>query len=100
MENARRQPCEVLARAFHFFTILARKYVGRIGERAGVVVDPERGKYASAHDLRRAFDHRRSRQVMPAVLKELMRHSSIETTMTYYVGQNAQATAELWRITW
>ena len=27
-----------------------------------------------------------------------MRHASIETTMTYYVGQNAEATAEgLWK---
>jgi integrase len=35
---------------------------------------------------------------MPAVLKELMRHSSIDTTMKYYVGQNAEATAdELWQ---
>ncbi len=78
---------------------LASKYIGRIGEKAGVIVDTERGKFASAHDLRRAFGHRWSRKVMPAVLKELMRHSSIETTMTYYVGQNAQATAaELWKI--
>ena len=34
---------------------------------------------------------------MPPRPKELMRHSSIETTMTYYVGQNAETTAgELW----
>jgi integrase len=34
---------------------------------------------------------------MPATLKELMRHASIETTMTYYVGQDAESTAEeLW----
>jgi hypothetical protein len=36
---------------------------------------------------------------MPPVLKELMRHQSIETTMRYYVGVNAEATAdELWRV--
>ncbi len=34
---------------------------------------------------------------MPTVLRELMRHESIETTMQYYVGVNAEATAdELW----
>jgi hypothetical protein len=34
---------------------------------------------------------------MPAELKELMRHASIDTTMTYYVGQAAEVTAEaLW----
>ena len=30
---------------------------------------------------------------MPAQLKELMRHESISTTMKYYVGRNAEATA-------
>jgi hypothetical protein len=34
---------------------------------------------------------------MPTVLRELMRHASIATTMTFYVGQNAEATADaLW----
>ncbi len=36
---------------------------------------------------------------MPPVLKELMRHTDIATTMKFYVGVNAQATAsELWRV--
>lgn len=79
-----------------------------IGKAAGVKIKDrtkldEDGKpvtvaqCASAHDLRRSFGFRWSRRVMPAVLKELMRHASIETTMTFYVGQNAEATAdELW----
>ena len=34
---------------------------------------------------------------MPQVLKELMRHEDIQTTMRYYVGRNAQTTADaLW----
>ncbi len=34
---------------------------------------------------------------MPAELRELMRHESVETTMKYYVGVNADVTAEkLW----
>ena len=34
---------------------------------------------------------------MPTILRELMRHESIETTMRYYVGQNAESTADtLW----
>ena len=34
---------------------------------------------------------------MPTVLRELMRHETIQTTMQYYVGINAEATAdELW----
>ena len=73
------------------------KTIYRIGKHAKVVVDPEKGKCASAHDLRRAFGYRWSRRVMPSQLKELMCHASIETTMTFYVGQNAEATAqELW----
>ena len=54
-------------------------------------------KYASAHDLPRAFGLRWSARVMPAVLQQLMRHESIETTMRYYVGRNADAVADaLW----
>ena len=79
-----------------------------IGKAAGVVVKQNPGvdddgkpitvnQCASAHDLRRSFGFRWSRRVMPAVLKELMRHESIETTMRYYVGQNAESTADtLW----
>lgn len=79
-----------------------------IGEKAGIIVGTRTkvedgkattvNKYASAHDLRRAFGFRWSRRVMPPVLRELMRHTSLATTMTYYVGLNAQATAdELWK---
>jgi hypothetical protein len=51
-------------------------------------------KYASAHDLRRAFGERWAARLMPAQLKELMRHESIETTLRFYVGTDAQRTAE------
>jgi integrase len=74
------------------------RVVSAIGEAAKVVVDPRKGKFASAHDLRRSFGQRWAQRVMPQVLRELMRHESLETTMTYYVGVNAAATAEmLWR---
>jgi hypothetical protein len=33
-------------------------------------------------------------KVMPTVRRELMRHASINTTMAYYVGTNAEATAD------
>lgn len=66
--------------------------ISAIGESAGVVVDESRGKTASAHDFRRAFGARWSTRVMPAVLKELMRHASIETTMKFYVGQSIERT--------
>ena len=51
-------------------------------------------KFASAHDLRRSFGEQWSERVLPKVLMELMRHESIGTTMRFYVGQNAQRTAD------
>lgn len=79
-------------------------HVASIGEAAGIITNQRERKgdivkeFASAHDLRRSFGFRWSRRVMPAVLKELMRHKTIETTMKYYVGVNAEATAdELWK---
>ncbi len=77
------------------------KVISAIGERAGVKVntDPRTGavKFASAHDLRRSFGERWATRVMPQVLQELMRHESIDTTLKFYVGRNAQATADvLW----
>lgn len=77
------------------------RVVARIGKAADIEVNVDvktgRIKYASAHDLRRSFGERWARKVMPQVLKELMRHESIETTMKYYVGHNAQLTADvLW----
>ena len=72
------------------------KTVGSIGAQAKVRVDAN--KTASAHDLRRAFGERWAARLMPAQLMELMRHESIETTLSYYVGRNAERTAAiLWR---
>jgi integrase len=73
--------------------------VSKIGAKAGVKVhvdpkDPDRVKYASAHDLRRAFGERWAARVMPPQLMELMRHESIDTTLRYYVGTDAQRTAD------
>ena len=82
---------------------LRSKWVGRvvskIGKAAGVRVyvdakDAKRVKYASAHDFRRAFGERWAARIMPAQLKELMRHESIETTLRFYVGANAERTAD------
>jgi len=85
------------------------KMISKIGQAARVVVrtenetDPKTGeeketvKYASAHDLRRSFGERWAMLVLPQVLMELMRHSSITTTQRYYVGRNAQRTAGVLR---
>jgi len=81
----------------------ATKIISDIGKAAKVKVseskrgDKVRVKFASAHDLRRSFGFRWSTRVMPPVLQQLMRHESIETTMRFYVGRNAEAAADaLW----
>lgn len=71
----------------------ASKIVTKIGARAKVRVDAR--KTASAHDLRRAFGERWAARLMPAQLMELMRHESIDTTLSYYVGRNAERTAAI-----
>ncbi len=74
------------------------KTVSDIGKAAGVKVytHPRTGKVkcASAHDLRRTFGERYSRRLTTVELMELMRHENIETTLRYYVGANAQRTAQ------
>lgn len=69
------------------------KVISKIGAKANVRVDVK--KTASAHDLRRAFGERWAARLMPAQLMELMRHESIDTTLSYYVGRNAERTAAI-----
>jgi integrase len=74
------------------------KLVTKIGKAARVVVNAADGKTASAHDLRRTFGTRWAKRVMPAVLRKLMRHASVETTMGYYVDLNVDDMADdLWQ---
>jgi integrase len=73
--------------------------VGRFGEKAGVVVNKDEGRTATAHDLRRSFGTRWAKVVMPASLQRLMRHQSISTTMRHYVGlQCDEVSDQLWSI--
>ena len=92
----------------------AGRYISAIGEKAGVVTNPDSLRQrvdkatgeirsvagcATAHDLRRSFGTRWSQRVMPRVLMQLMRHTSIETTMKYYVETDADnVAAELWEL--
>lgn len=69
--------------------------ISQIGKAAGVVVNPHPKKFASAHDFRRSFGERWSSRVMPPILQQMMRHADINTTMKYYVGQNAQKAADV-----
>jgi integrase len=54
--------------------------------RAGLVDDDGKAKY-SLHDLRRTFATKLANNgISPKVLKELMGHTKLETTMGYYVN--------------
>jgi len=72
----------------------AGRTIRLIGQKANVKVDEfaRKGeavvKYATAHDLRRAFGTRWAHRVMPVDLQKLMRHETIETTMKFYVNQH------------
>lgn len=72
--------------------------VADIGQQAGIKVSTHQRtgkvKFASCHDLRRSFGERWAAKVMPQVLMELMRHETIATTMAFYVGKNAERTAD------
>ena len=71
------------------------RVVTRLGKLAGVAVshneDGTPSKWASAHDLRRSFGSRLAAnpKVSIFVLKQMMRHESIETTERYYITQKA-----------
>ena len=65
------------------------KVISEIGKSAGVIVNREQGKFASAHDFRRAFGTRWASKLKPADLQQLMRHASINTTLGYYVQRPA-----------
>ena len=69
------------------------RIVCMIGKAAEIMVNKEQNKFASAHDLRRAFATRWARIVQPMVLKELMRHDDIDTTMSYYVETRSEEMA-------
>ncbi len=72
------------------------RIVSRIGETAKVRTSDRSGKpkFASAHDLRRAFGYRWAQRLKPHELMLLMRHESIQTTMTFYIGQQSDDAAE------
>ncbi len=67
------------------------KRVAAAGKAAGIITKQsgDRTVYASAHDLRRAFGNRWARRIPAHDLQLLMRHSDIQTTLKFYVGQRS-----------
>ena len=91
------RPMATKVRGEHLTVDRVSRIISKIGRAANVIVDQSANKVATAHDLRRSFGERWSARVMPQVLMELMRHESIDTTLKYYVGRNAQRTAKVLR---
>ncbi len=71
-------------------------HAGRVVSDFGAIakIKVNESKFASSHDLRRAFGVRWAKLVMPKILQELMRHADIKTTMKYYVGAMAEDAAD------
>ena len=75
-------------------TGIVGKAITDIGEEAGIVVNDD-GGFAGAHSLRRGFAQRMADLGMtPKDLKDIMRHSSIETTLKYYTKVDTAAANE------
>ncbi|WP_161604230.1 tyrosine-type recombinase/integrase [Roseiconus nitratireducens] len=73
------------------------KRIAQAGRKAGVIVGHNTAgedRFATIHDFRRSFGARWSTKVMPPVLQAMMRHKSIETTLKFYVGENAKRNAD------
>jgi integrase len=65
------------------------------GRTSGVRVS--KNKHITAHDLRRTTATRWALRVHPIVLKTMMRHRSLETTLKYYVDLDSDTIArKLW----
>lgn len=78
---------------------LARSTVGKRISAAGraAAVSVSDSKHVTAHDLRRTFGNRWALRIHPLVLRAMMRHKSMETTLRYYVDLRLDQLGEaLW----
>jgi integrase len=119
-KNAKEQQVPLTADAVKFFRRLDRttgfalrfpgerkrrlgiQAVGRtiadIGKASGIKTGEK--THASAHDFRRSFGTRHALRVHPVILKILMRHDDLGTTLKYYVDLDCEAVAaEMFRTT-
>jgi integrase len=64
------------------------KIIAEVGRTAGIVTSRD-GVFASAHDLRRTFATEMAKVLKPIELRAIMRHSNIQTTLSYYVESDS-----------
>lgn len=82
-----------------FAVPLAVKTIGKRLSQAGRTAEirVSKSKFVTAHDLRRTFGNRWALRVHPLVLRAMMRHTSMETTLRYYVDLRLDQLGEaLW----
>lgn len=78
-----------------FGTEKAGLKISEIGALAEIVTP---SGFATAHDFRRSFGTRWALQVRPNTLKKMMRHSSLATTLKFYLTLSAEdAGQDLWK---
>lgn len=72
--------------------------IGKIGEKAGIVTNAEKGKHATSHDIgRRAFVRKVDGKLTPMEVHKWMGHASFDTTVTFYDTRDAEdLAAKLW----
>ncbi|MDA7980484.1 MAG: tyrosine-type recombinase/integrase [Pirellulales bacterium] len=74
----------------------AGRKLAAMGREAGIIVNAD-GKTASAHDLRRSCATRWARRLPAPMLKAMMRHADVATTMDYYVDEQGDEVCKaLW----
>ena len=59
------------------------RLISKFGKNAGV--HTVAGRTATAHDFRRSFGQYWATKLKPLQLQKLMRHSTLDTTLKYYV---------------
>lgn len=78
-----------------FDRTVASHVISNCGKVAGIMTAAN--KFASAHDIRRSFGQRWAKIVRPMTLQKMMRHSSLQTTLDYYVDMgDEEVGSELW----
>jgi integrase len=91
----KQQPVGLIVRTqLHVRTI--KEYFTEIGRSTDIKVSEK--KFATLHDFRRTFGHRWALKVHPMVLRHLMRHQDIQTTLKYYVSLEVKDVAsQIWK---
>ncbi len=75
------------------------RVIGQIGDRAGVITNPDKGKTATSHDIgKRSFLPKIDEKMTMPEAHKIMGHGKFDTTTKFYDTRSAQElAAKLWR---